>query len=400
MAAPSDPTQVCALVWYALGFSNLNNTPNIGIYAMVNTVDAVSPNIKMRVERCTGALCSGFVHVGDSSGVQFPLSLAPQAEYLDSGVYATIYRYRVRFENDDGVSGYSSIIDVDTTTQGASVCTSGAVTDFQDQLNATGLRTQTEFLTSEVMATAERTQTEWMLTQVQATGLRAQYEYLLNQVQATGLRIIYEWRESSLVDLLVEKSNNNPTPFPGDFVTWTVTVTNQGANDATNVFVSDLLPDGTIFSSYVASQGTYDPVEGLWTVGDLAVGASATLDITFIVGLIGPNPGDEELCNLAIATSAETEETPEDNVDVDCIVVQPPIGPPTGPCIPDNPPPIPPLPPGECPPRTPPDTLSYSVPFRLYQKDFEVRIKSWGDDTAYAIVRPQGGPSFERGATI
>lgn len=68
---------------------------------------------------------------------------------------------------------------------------------------------------------------------------------------------------------------------------------------------------------------------------------------------------------------------------------------------------IPVIPPEECPrepgtipERTEPCVDVFSTPFRLYQKDVEVRMKSWGDDTAYSIVRPFGGPSFERGAAI
>jgi uncharacterized repeat protein (TIGR01451 family) len=400
MAAPGAPLQVCALVTYALGFANPNNTPNIGVYAMVAPTDAVSSGIRMRVERCTGALCVGFTLVGNSNGVQFPLSLAPQAEFIDSGVYGTIYRYRVRLENDDGVGPFSSIVQIDTTVQGTSSCDSGAITDFTPQVNATDLREVVESTADQVRATGLREGVEWGLTEDRATGLREVVESLLTQVQATGLRIIIEYLESAAIDLVVEKTNNAPSPFPGDFVTWTVTVTNTSANDATGVLLSDLLPDGVFFSSYTASQGTYDPVEGVWNVGDLAAGASATIDIVVIVGLIGPNPGDEEICNLAIATANQPDTDDSNNQAVDCIVVQPPIGPPTDVCPPENPPPIPPIPIDECPPRLPPDVLNYSVPFRLYQRDFEVRAKSWGDDGAYAILRPQGGPSYEKGAEI
>lgn len=77
-----------------------------------------------------------------------------------------------------------------------------------------------------------------------------------------------------------------------------------------------------------------------------------------------------------------------------------PSGPPTAPCTP----PVS-LPPvsvdvGECVVRLPTDTLNYTPPFRLYQKDCEVRMKSWSDDGAYSILRPFGGDSFEGPAKI
>src|SRR5262249_38493084 len=45
------------------------------------------------------------------------------------------------------------------------------------------------------------------------------------------------------------------------------------------VQVSDLLPAGLAFVSATPSQGTYDSAAGLWSVGDLANSAAATLQI-------------------------------------------------------------------------------------------------------------------------
>jgi uncharacterized repeat protein (TIGR01451 family) len=81
-------------------------------------------------------------------------------------------------------------------------------------------------------------------------------------------------------DLGITKTVDNPTPAAGGTVTFTITVTNHGPNNATGVVVSDPLPNGL---SYVSDDGAgaYDPVNtGLWTVGALANGASATLHIT------------------------------------------------------------------------------------------------------------------------
>ena len=48
-------------------------------------------------------------------------------------------------------------------------------------------------------------------------------------------------------DLALTKTVSNPTPNVGDSVTFTVTLTNNGPNTATEVQVSDLLPAGLSF---------------------------------------------------------------------------------------------------------------------------------------------------------
>jgi uncharacterized repeat protein (TIGR01451 family) len=84
-------------------------------------------------------------------------------------------------------------------------------------------------------------------------------------------------------DIAVSKSVDNASPNVGENVTFTVTVTNNGPNNASGVAISDALPSGVSFVSATPSQGTYNSGTGLWTVGALANGASATLDITATV---------------------------------------------------------------------------------------------------------------------
>ncbi len=112
-------------------------------------------------------------------------------------------------------------------------------------------------------------------------------------------------------DLSVAKTVDDPSPQEGDTITYTVTVTNAGPDDATGVQVTDVLPAGLTFVSAAASQGSYDQGTGVWDVGALAVGETATLviqvqvdagtagtTITNVAAVSGadqadPNPGDE-----------------------------------------------------------------------------------------------------------
>jgi uncharacterized repeat protein (TIGR01451 family) len=77
------------------------------------------------------------------------------------------------------------------------------------------------------------------------------------------------------------------SPAAGQNVTFTVTATNRGPFGATGVAVTDRLPAGLTYGSSLPSIGTYDPPTGLWSIGALANGASATLSITATVETTG-----------------------------------------------------------------------------------------------------------------
>src|SRR5262249_17250139 len=80
-------------------------------------------------------------------------------------------------------------------------------------------------------------------------------------------------------DLAVSKSVSNPTPNVGDPGTFTVRLTNNGPDAATSVTFLDPLPAGLTFVSATPSQGTYDSLTGLWTVGTVTGRAAPTLQI-------------------------------------------------------------------------------------------------------------------------
>lgn len=86
-------------------------------------------------------------------------------------------------------------------------------------------------------------------------------------------------------DILIQKTANNLTPQTNDNITFTITAKNNGPDNATNVKVTDVLPAGLDLISATASQGTYNPATGVWTVGTLAKNATATLTITCKVNL-------------------------------------------------------------------------------------------------------------------
>ncbi|HUP00815.1 MAG TPA: invasin domain 3-containing protein, partial [Gemmatimonadota bacterium] len=89
---------------------------------------------------------------------------------------------------------------------------------------------------------------------------------------------------SGFADLSISVEVSDDEPSEGETVVYTVTVRNDGPDDAAGVAVSDNLPpDRLTFVSAEASQGTYSSASGVWNVGALARGASATLEITVTV---------------------------------------------------------------------------------------------------------------------
>ncbi|GHB53561.1 DUF11 domain-containing protein [Mongoliitalea lutea] len=84
-------------------------------------------------------------------------------------------------------------------------------------------------------------------------------------------------------DLAVTKTVNNSTPNFNDLVVFTVTATNNGASNNTNVEVLDQLPNGFTFVSSSATAGTYNAGTGIWQIGNLNSGQSQTLTITATV---------------------------------------------------------------------------------------------------------------------
>ncbi|MDP7422200.1 MAG: DUF11 domain-containing protein, partial [bacterium] len=84
---------------------------------------------------------------------------------------------------------------------------------------------------------------------------------------------------AATADLDLAKSVDNASPTVDDEITFTLTLLNNGPDQATGVTVTDSLPTGLTYASDNSS-GSYDSSSGIWTVGTLAASASATLNIT------------------------------------------------------------------------------------------------------------------------
>ena len=108
-------------------------------------------------------------------------------------------------------------------------------------------------------------------------------------------------------DLVTVKTlaSGDTTPDEGDTVTFQIDVTNNGAAQATNVSLTDLLPTGITLTGGTISQGNYDTTTGLWTIGTLDDGAVATITL---VGTVDVGQGGNTITNITTAATGDQDD--------------------------------------------------------------------------------------------
>jgi uncharacterized repeat protein (TIGR01451 family) len=118
-------------------------------------------------------------------------------------------------------------------------------------------------------------------------------------------------------DLSLVKTDSPDPVRVKEVLTYTLTVTNGGPDDATAVTVEDQLPAGVQFVSATASQGTCTQAGGVVTcsLGSLANGASATVTIKVRPTAKGT------LSNTAEVEAAEPDPNPGNNSDTETTTV-------------------------------------------------------------------------------
>ena len=111
-------------------------------------------------------------------------------------------------------------------------------------------------------------------------------------------------------DLSLDVSVDNEFPIVSETITFTLTLTNDGPSDATGVSVLDELPTGY---SYISddSGGNYNPLNGIWTIGSLASGDSAVLNILVRVNPSGNYVNSAEVLSLV---QVDPDSTPNNGI--------------------------------------------------------------------------------------
>ncbi|RJS48360.1 MAG: hypothetical protein CIT03_08405 [Methanobacterium sp.] len=119
-------------------------------------------------------------------------------------------------------------------------------------------------------------------------------------------------------DLAITKTVNDLRPILYDTIFFTYIVQNRGPDTAVDSRVIDVLPVGLQYVSSVANYGSYNPITGIWGIGNLPRGAIAELTITTIVTRTG------NITNTAKVESLTYDPILDDTVSSVTIEVQQP----------------------------------------------------------------------------
>ena len=128
-------------------------------------------------------------------------------------------------------------------------------------------------------------------------------------------------------DLSLIKEVDIAAPAIGQNVTFTITVANAGPGAANNVIVMDLLPADLDFVSSDPSQGSYDDVTGIWTVGSIDAGEDATLEIVATATTATGQNNDAEVTDVdefdpdSTPGNNDPAEDDQDTVSVDAAAI-------------------------------------------------------------------------------
>ena len=148
-------------------------------------------------------------------------------------------------------------------------------------------------------------------------------ENMVNIVDVSSLE--YDWNQSNnndseeisvnpVCDLSITKLVNVTQANYLDLVKWTLIVTNNGPNDASDVFVSDVIQNGL---QLVKAEGDGEYDNSLWYVGDLKSGQSKMLDLICKIVATG------EFENFASVWGNEYDPDLSNNEDEKSLLVNP-----------------------------------------------------------------------------
>ena len=195
-----------------------------------------------------------------------------------TGVNVTVPEINPDKTVDNGIPNFGDNVTytVTVTNDGIGDANNVIITDVLDKglkfLNATGNFTYDE-KTGTITWTVDLAKGETKTFNVNVTVLG--YGVLSNTVAVGNKTAV---RNITVPEIITVKEVNSSDIHIGDEITYTITVSNPGKINATNVVIRDILPEGLKFIN-ASNGGVYDPVTGIIT-WILNITANSTVDLT------------------------------------------------------------------------------------------------------------------------
>ncbi len=125
--------------------------------------------------------------------------------------------------------------------------------------------------------------------------------------------------EINSVDLEVVKFQEPYSGLPGDTITYTLVITNNGPHIATDVIVEDTISEFLTYGTPVPTIGSFNTTTGIWNVGSLLVDGTAKLIFT---ASINADADGEIIENIAKISSSNTSDwNTANNTDKTTLIV-------------------------------------------------------------------------------
>ena len=208
-----------------------------------------------------------------------------------------------------GPSDASNIVVNDFLPSGVSFISAGTLDDFSSYNPGTGLWSITNLAAGDSASLV-------VTVQINATGPQYNFASITsssptdtNSANNSAIALVNgigTGGGTPQADLAITKTASSTDVSAGDQVVFTVTVTNQGPDAASNVVVQEFMPLAiATVGSQAAAGSSYDPVGEMWTIPTLAEGASISLTITGLVQSVdvGADPSTNLANTATIMTS-------------------------------------------------------------------------------------------------
>ena len=138
----------------------------------------------------------------------------------------------------------------------------------------------------------------------------------------TGIPITVQNVPIQYADISVSKTADVTSTTEGSTVHYTITVKDGGTATSTDVVATDILPSSLAFVSATSSEGSYASSTGIWTIGTLSAGSTATLQIATLV-----KTGTASSTITNTATVTESTSTIDPNLANNSSTVSIPVAP-------------------------------------------------------------------------